>query len=132
MTTQATTKQIVRPETVHQAVGYSHAVRKGNILCIAGQVALDKDGNVVGVGDFRAQAEQVFANLKAVIEAAGGTLNDILKTTTFVTDISNRPLLAEVRQKYFPTDPPASTLVMVSSLARPEFLIEVEAIAVLG
>jgi reactive intermediate/imine deaminase len=124
-------RQIIVPKNVHPAVGYSHAVRKGGLLCVSGQVAIDQDGNVVGVGDFRAQAEQVFRNLKAVIEAAGGTMNDILKTTTFITDIANRPLLAEVREKFYGPEPPASTLVVISSLVRPELLIEVEAIVAL-
>lgn len=127
-----TTKQVINPDTVSKPTGYSHAVRKGNLLCIAGQVATDKNGNVVGVGDFRAQAEQVFTNLKNVVEAAGGRLEDILKVTVFVTDISNIATLREVRSRYFPSDPPASTLVQISGLANPQFLLEIEAIAVLG
>jgi 3-hydroxyisobutyrate dehydrogenase len=124
-------REIISPENVHPAVGYSHATRKGNFLFVSGQIALDKDGKIVGEGDFRAQAEQVFKNLIAVIEAGGGSINNILKTTTFLTDLSNRPALAEVREKFYGAEPPASTLVVISSLVRPELMIEVEAIVAL-
>jgi reactive intermediate/imine deaminase len=123
--------QHVNPSNVHPPSTYTHAVRKGKLVCIAGQTAVDVNGNVVGVGDFRAHAEQVYTNLQRVIEAAGGSLDDILKVTNFVTDISNYPVLAEVRNRFFPGEKPASTLVQITSLARPEFLLEIEAIAVL-
>jgi reactive intermediate/imine deaminase len=124
-------REIIAPKDLHPAVGYSHATRKGNLLFVSGQIALDKDGNIVGEGDFRAQAEQVFKNLATVIESAGGSVNNIMKTTTFLTDLSNRPALAEVREKFYRAEPPASTLVVISSLVRPELMIEVEAIVAL-
>ncbi len=124
--------QIIKPETVHGTTGYSHAVRAGNTLYISGQVAQDREGNVVGRGDIVAQAAQVFSNLKAVVEAAGGTLQDIVKLTTYTTSLSCRPAIAEARSKYWQSDWPASTFVVISSLATPDFLVEVEAIAVLG
>src|SRR3954452_16145320 len=112
-------REIITPENVHPAVGYSHATRKGNLLFVSGQLALDKDGKIVGEGDFKAQAEQVFKNLAAVIEAGGGSVNNIMKTITFLTDLSTRPVLTEVREKFYGAEPPASTLLVISSLVRP-------------
>jgi 2-iminobutanoate/2-iminopropanoate deaminase len=124
--------QIIRPDTVHPTTGYSLAVRAGNTLYISGQVAQDRAGNVVGKGDIAAQAAQVFANLKAVVEAAGGTLQDIVKLNTYTTSLAYRPAIAEARGKYWQSDWPASTFVVISSLATPDYLVEIEAVAVLG
>ena len=124
-------RQVIRPTTVHPVKTYSHAIRNGNMLHTAGQVALDLQGNPVGKGDIAAQAEQVFANLKGVVEAAGGTMANIAKITIYTTNLAYRPIIADVRARYFPTDPPASTFLVISSLAEPGFLLEVEAIAVL-
>lgn len=123
--------RIIRPETVHPTTGYSHAVRAGNTLYVSGQVAQDREGHVVGRGDIAAQAAQVFANLQAVIEAAGGTMQQIVKLTTYSTSLAYRPAIAEARGKYWQADWPASTFVVISSLATPDFLVEIEAIAVL-
>jgi reactive intermediate/imine deaminase len=131
MTQQSGTVETIKPSTVHPSTGYNHGVRSGKLLFVAGQTAVDLNGNIVGVGDFRAQAEQVYTNLKNVIEASGGTLDDVMKVTNFVTDISKYPVLFEVRSKFFSGDMPASTLVQIKSLARPEFMVEIEAIAVL-
>lgn len=124
-------RQVIRPSNVHPVKAYSHAIRNGNIVHIAGQVALDQGGNLVGPGDIRAQAEQVYKNLKAVVEAAGGTLQHIAKITTFTTNRAYRQAISEVRARYFPADPPASTFLVVRSLAEPGYLLEVEAVAVL-
>jgi 2-iminobutanoate/2-iminopropanoate deaminase len=124
-------RQVIRPATVHPAKTYSHAIRNGNIVHIAGQVALDPQGNLVGGGDIKAQAEQVFTNLKHVVEAAGGTLADIAKITIYTTNRAYRPAIADVRGRHFPSDPPASTFLVITSLAEPGFLLEVEAVAVL-
>ncbi len=124
-------RQVIRPTTVHPVTAYSHAIRNGNLLHIAGQVARDGQGNLVGKGDVAAQAEQVFANLKAVVEAAGGTMAHIAKITTFTTSLAYRPIIADVRARYFPADPPASTFLVISSLADPAYLLEVDAVAVL-
>jgi reactive intermediate/imine deaminase len=123
--------QILKPDTVHPTTGYSHAVRAGDTLYISGQVAQDRDGNVVGKGDIATQAAQVYANLKAVVEAAGGTLEDIVKLNTYTTSLAYRPAIAEARAKYWQSDWPASTFVVISSLASPDYLVEIEAIAVL-
>ncbi len=112
--------------------GYTHVVSAtpGRTVYIAGQVALDRSGAVVGAGDMRAQAKQAFENLKAALEAAGAGFQDLVKVNTYVVDMSQLQAIREVRAAYFTSTPPASTLVQVSRLARPEFLIEVEAIAV--
>lgn len=124
-------KQVIRPNTVHTTSGYSHAWRAGNTVYISGQVARDNDGNVVGKGDIAAQATQVLSNLKNVVEAAGGTMNDIVKITVFTTSLSHRPAIAEARTKYWQSDWPASTFLVISSLADTDFLLEIEAIAVI-
>jgi reactive intermediate/imine deaminase len=100
------------------------------MVFIAGQVAADASAQVVGKGDFRAQTQQVYANLKTAVEAAGGTMADVAKINVYVTDMSQIAAMREVRQQYFSGNPPASTLVQVVALARPEYLIEIEAIAV--
>jgi reactive intermediate/imine deaminase len=126
-------KQSLNPSTVHKPGSYSHGTRKGNTLYIAGQVARNLQGDVVGPGDIRAQTEQVMNNLKAIIEAAGGTMDDIMKITVFATNASYITEIGEVRNRYFSAESqPASTFVTISSLARPEFLVEIEAIAELG
>ena len=123
------------PEGVAAPVGlYSHVARTdlGNValLFISGQVGIDPSGNLVGKGDAAAQAEQIYANLRAILEANGGTLRDIVKLTTFVTDIADRARMADLRKRTFPENPPASTLVEVSKLASDDWLVEVEAVAV--
>jgi enamine deaminase RidA (YjgF/YER057c/UK114 family) len=115
--------------------GYSHVVevRGGRTLYIAGQIALDKEGNLVGRGDFRAQVKQVFENLKARLEEGGATFKDVVKLNYYLTDASGVQALREMRNSYINTEnPPASTLVVVKQLVREEFLIEVEAIAVVS
>ena len=124
--------QLLIPNTMPKAVGYSQLalVTGGTVVFIAGQVALDKSGNVVGNDDFKAQIQQVFENLKAAVEAAGGSFNDVVKLNSYFLDLSHLPEFREVRDKYNVKNPPASTAIQVSRLFRPEFLIEVEAVAV--
>jgi enamine deaminase RidA (YjgF/YER057c/UK114 family) len=115
--------------------GYSHVVevRGGRTLYISGQLALDKDGNLVGRGDFRAQVKQVFENLKTRLEEVGATFNDVVKLNYYLTDASDLQSLRETRNNYINTEhPPASTLVVVKQLVREEYLLEVEAIAVVN
>jgi 2-iminobutanoate/2-iminopropanoate deaminase len=131
MTQEQGAIQVFRPTSVAPPTGYSHAVRAGKLLYIAGQTAVDESGSIIGEGDFWAQAEQVYTNLKNVIEEAGGSLSDVMKVTNFVTDISQYPVLFEVRRKFFSGEMPASTLVQIKSLARPEFMVEIEAVVVL-
>jgi reactive intermediate/imine deaminase len=125
--------QLLIPETMPKSVGYSQVAvaTGGKIVFIAGQVAMDKSGNVVGRDDFRAQVQQVFENLKAAVEAAGGDFNDVIKLNSYFLDFSHLQEFREVRDKYINLkSPPASTAVQVSKLFRPEFLVEIEAVAV--
>jgi 2-iminobutanoate/2-iminopropanoate deaminase len=110
---------------------YTDAVRAGNLLFVSGCVALDADGKLVGEGDVVAQARQVLENIGLCLAAAGATFADVVKVTTFLTNISDRARINPVRQEFFGDARPASTLVEVSALVLPEFLIEVEAVAVL-
>ena len=115
--------------------GYSHVVevKGGRTLYIAGQIALDKDGNLVGRGDFRAQVKQVFENLKARLEKGGASFKDVVKLNYYLTDASDLQSLRDTRNSYINTEnPPASTLVVVKQLVREEFMIEVEAVAVVN
>lgn len=117
--------------SVHPATGYSHATRVGNLLFIAGQIAKAKDGSLVGPGDIKAQTEQVFANIKAILADAGCQMDDIVKLTTFTIDARYRSVIAEVRARYCGEYLPPNSFVVVAALAEPEFLLEIEAIAAL-
>ena len=124
--------EFFRPETLAPTAGFSQVakVTGGQTIYVAGQVALDAQRNVVGRGDFRAQAEQVFANIQAALAAAGADFSYVVKLNIYVLDMANLPALREVRDRYVNTEtPPASTLVEVRALAQEEFLLEVETIA---
>jgi len=120
------------PPTLSKPTGYTHVVEinRGKTVYIAGQVAFDATGAVVGKQDFIAQTRQVMENLKAALASAGATFENVVKVNTYVTDMSQIQALREIRSSYFGANPPASTLVQVVALARPELMIEVEAIAV--
>lgn len=127
------TLRFINPSTLPQSAGYTHVVEAtgARTIYISGQVALDAAGNVVGPGDMRAQAQQVFTNLQAALEAAGASFDDVAKLTFFVLDASQMPAVREVRDLYINlAQPPASSAVEVRRLVRDEYLIEVEAIAV--
>ena len=124
----------LNPDTIHSTTGYTHVVETsgGRTVYISGQIAFDRDGKLVGEGDMRAQAEQVFANLKAALEAAGGGFQHLVKVVSYVADWSQIAAFREVRTKYMSgPNPPASTLLCVAALALPSFLVEVDAIAVI-
>jgi len=127
------TRQNVNPAGMAPPSGYSYAVKKsGTPVFISGQVALDGDGKLIGAGDAAAQTEQVFCNLRTVVEACGGSMADIVKITIFVTDAAYRPAVAAARQKYFADGHyPASTYLVVSGLAVPQLLVEIEAVAMI-
>ena len=110
----------------------SQAFRVGDLVIVSGQAAIDQDGHIVGVGDFDAQAEQVFRNLARVLAAAGSGLDRVVKVTIYLTDMGNFPKIVELRGKWFTAPYPADTIVEVSSLALPGLEIEIEAIAVTG
>ena len=111
---------------------YTDAVRVGDLLFVSGCVSVDESGTVVGIGDVVAQARQVFTNIGLVLAAAGAGFGDIVKITTFLTNVDDRARINPVREEFFGETRPASTLVEVSRLVLPEFLIEVEAVARLG
>jgi 2-iminobutanoate/2-iminopropanoate deaminase len=111
---------------------YTDAVRVGDLLFVSGCVAVDESGTVVGIGDVVAQARQVFTNIGLVLAAAGAGFGDIAKVTIFLTNVDDRARINPVREEFFGEARPASTLVEVSRLVLPEFLIEVEAVARLG
>ena len=108
----------------------SQGFRVGDILFISGQTAIDETGELVGIGDFDAQAEQTFRNLARVLEAGGSSLKDVVKVTIFLTDMTKFPKIVELRGTWFTPPYPADTIVQVQSLYRPEVEIEIEAIAV--
>jgi enamine deaminase RidA (YjgF/YER057c/UK114 family) len=124
---------VIQPSTVHDTVmySYSHATRMGGLIFVSGQVGVDRNGELVGPDDVRLQTEQAFRNLSAILEAAGSSLANVGKVTVFTTKLEYRPIIHEVRTKVFAASGmlPASTLAVVTSLARPEWLVEVEAIA---
>ncbi len=124
----------LNPTTLHKPTGYTHVVEVtgGRTLYISGQVALDQSGVCVGGSDLGAQARQVFENMRAALAASDATLDHVVKITVFITDVSQILAFREVRDSVFTGPLPASTLVEVRRLARPEFLIEVEAVAVVG
>ena len=131
---QGAEARYINPPGLAKPTGYTHVVlaADGRTVYIAGQVAFDSTGALVGAGDFRAQAERVFANLRIALASAGATFSDVVKTTTYVTDVANAAALREVRTKYLdPARPPANSLIGVARLARPELLLEIEAVAVL-
>ena len=112
---------------------YSQGIRTkaGKLLFIAGQTAVDQNGNVVGKGNIEKQAERVFENLTAVLKAAGGSFKNVMMTTTYITDIKYREGYNKVRLKYYRGHQPTSTLVVVKGLAHKDYLIEIAGIAVL-
>jgi enamine deaminase RidA (YjgF/YER057c/UK114 family) len=129
--------RLFNPDTMAKpTAGYSQVaeVNDGKIVYIAGQVALDPSGNLVGPNDLRAQIDQVFKNIKAAVEAAGGDMNSVIKLNYFCAesvDPAQTPAVREIRDRYVNTaNPPTSTFVVVKRLVRPEWLIEVEAVAV--
>ncbi len=103
----------------------------GKLLFVAGQTASDKDGSVVGKGDIEAQTHQVFKNLTAVLKEAGGSLENLVMTTTYITDRKYREGYNRVRMQYYKKNSPTSTLVIVTGLAHPDYLIEINGVAVL-
>ena len=129
-------KTALNPEAVAAPLKqyYSNAVRSeaGPLLWISGQVSLDAQGKLVGKDDLRAQAVQVLENIKRILEDSSASMDDIVKVTVYVTDITAFNSIADIREKYFPIFGPASVICEVSALAWPEFLIEIEAVAVVS
>lgn len=107
----------------------SLGIRIGNLLFVSGQASSSQEGELVGAGDFDVQAERAFSNLSTVLENGGSSLADVVKVTIFLTDMDNFSKIVELRERYFTPPYPADSIVEVSSLARAEWLIEIEAIA---
>ena len=129
-------KEIIEPRGIPKPMGpYSQAVvtTGGKLVFISGQVPEDALGNFVGKGDIEAQTRQVLTNLKIMVEEAGGTVADIVKITVFMVEItpSSYETVARLRREFFGDGYPASTMVEVNSLVSPEWLIEIEAWAVI-
>ncbi|MGY2000453.1 RidA family protein [Streptomyces rochei] len=126
--------RIPAPEGVAPAAQYTHVVLgTGTFVAVSGQLALDEDGKVVGEGDAEAQARQVFENLRRCLAAAGASFNDVVKLTFFVTDMAHMSAIRAARAEHIPDDRlPAASAVQVAALVRPEFLMEIEALAVVS
>ena len=125
--------EILQLKSVHETKdrGYSHVAKVGKTLYIAGQVAMDVQGRLVGRGDFEAQARQVYTNLQNILQEAGGGLKNVVKMTTFLTHYGNVETYRKMRKEFFGDLMPPNTLLMIESLASPDLMMEVEAIAVL-
>lgn len=120
----------LQPETLPASSLYSPVVRTGSLIYVAGQVAQDEHGHIVGVGDFHAQAIRVMANLQTALAAAGAGLEHLVRITIYMTDARYRDMMRDVTRHYLGAALPASTLLVVTALARPECLLEIDAIAV--
>lgn len=113
----------------YAAFNIAQAYKAGDFIFISGQAALDLQGNIIGAGDFEAQAVQAFENLKAVLVAAGSGMDKLIKVTIYVTDMAHFGSVVAMRERYFSPPWPADTLVEVAALALPELMIEIEGIA---
>jgi len=132
-------REKIQPQGMHVVMragqpAYTHVVTvsgTGKMIFVAGQLARDANGNLVGKGDMRAQIQQVGENIKTGLEAAGATLADIVKTNTFVTNYEEYSKHGDMRARYFGPSTPTSTTVQISRLADPDAMVEIEAIAVI-
>jgi 2-iminobutanoate/2-iminopropanoate deaminase len=126
-------KKVVAPKNLHRPFGYAHAIQVDKTLYISGQIPLDMDMNVVGKNDMAAQTELVYGNLKKVLEDAGGGMTNIVMLNIYCTDIERFDKETRgIRKKYFGDYYPAVTAVEVKRLYHPDYMIEVEAVAVLN
>lgn len=123
-----TLKQITTEPDIYEPFLLSQGIRVGNLLFISGQAGYADNGQIVD-GGFRVQGEQVFSNLNRALKAGGSNLNDVVKVTIFLTDMSNFDEVVELRRKYFSVPYPADSIVEVSGLYTPEAMIEIEAVA---
>jgi reactive intermediate/imine deaminase len=129
------TKQVIPAERGPHPLPwpYSHGIKVGSTLYIAGQVALDEELRIVGAGDAEAQARQTWKNIQTVVEAAGGKITDVVRVTTYVADLADVEAIHKVRREFFPNgDFPVATVVQAAELGLPGLLLETEAIAVIG
>jgi 2-iminobutanoate/2-iminopropanoate deaminase len=132
MRTRSDVQQIRVEPDPYEPYRLSQGFRVGDLLLVSGQAAIDEGGEIVGAGDFDAQAEQTFTNLARVLEAGGSSLENVVKVTIFLVDMGNFPKIVDLRGRWFTPPYPADTIVEVRSLALPELQIEIEAIAVVA
>jgi len=118
----------ILPQGLTSNPAFAPGIQAGEFLFVSGQVAQDNSGNVVGVGNCEAQTRHIMSRIRAIAEAAGASMTDVIKITTFLTDVANYPAFNQVRSETFPGSPPASSTVIVAGLVRPEYLVEVEAV----
>jgi enamine deaminase RidA (YjgF/YER057c/UK114 family) len=124
-------RDYLSPKTMPEAPGYTHVVKAGGTVYIAGQVSADTENDLVHAGDLEQQARQIWHNLEAAVKSVGGTLQDIVKTTTYVTDINNFAVLRQVRNEYWEgLTLPANTMLVVKQLGDTEYMACIEAIAI--
>ncbi len=123
-------REYQNPDSLPGAPGYTHIVKVGSTVYISGQVSADIHLDLVHAGDIEAQTRQVWHNLEEAVKAAGGTLQDIVKTTTLVTSADHFPIVRKVRNEHWKNlKLPANTMVVVKAFANPEYLVEIEAVA---
>ena len=128
-------KQIVSPKIRQPNGHFSHATMieaKGRLVFISGMTSRRADGTIAGIGNIKEQTKQVRENVKAAVEAAGGTMDDICRVDVYVRNMEHFDAIHEVRREYFKAPAPASTMVEVCKMTSPEYLIEINAIAVIG
>ena len=125
-------REVFFPYPNNKPNGFSPAARIGGSVFVSGQVSTDANGELVGVGDAGAQSEQCFKNVEAALTAAGAGWDDVAKITCFLVNAADYPAYAAARQRLFPQNGPASSTVIVSALVRPEYLVEIEAYAVIS
>jgi reactive intermediate/imine deaminase len=118
----------INPVGISPNPALSPGIRVGDFLFVSGNVGVDSSGNLVGAGDCEAQSRQVMTNIRTIVEAAGGSMQDVVKITCFLTDVNDYPAYGKVRSETWPSSPPASSTVIVAGLVRPEYLVEVEAV----
>jgi reactive intermediate/imine deaminase len=125
-------KKEIRSDRIRQPSGhFSQAIEaKGRLVFISGMTARRPDGTIAGIGDIEAQTRQVCENIKSAVEAAGGTMDDICRVDVYVRNIEHFDRIHKVRREYFKAPAPASTMVEVTKLVSPDYLIEISAIAV--
>jgi len=124
--------QRINPEGMTQPTAYSHVVRFGDLLFLAGQVSTDSEGSVIGEGDMASQVRQVLENMKKVLNSQGADFSNVVKITIYTTDIDAYIQTGDIRREYWGEIAPASTLVQIERLARPIFLVEIEATAIIS
>ena len=125
-------RKLIFPDKKSKRSGFSRGVTSGNVLFICGLVPVTAEGYIVGVGSCLEQARQCFSNIEQIIISAGASMDDLTKITAFLVNSDDYPDYAKVRLELFPDGGPASSTVFISGLGRPEFLIEIEAFAVIG